>query len=165
MWIRVMLSLSVILVLVCSMPIVATSAPCRCVWRVFHAAATESMVSEIDIFGSLTANFNNSTLDHRNEGQQLHASSGSFRLPRWSLCDGAGFRPTSEFGLRHWASVLRDVMFMNRVPNRSVNPDEDVGYGAAVQAAIFTVVGSSQAQILLLPDTTSSSTSFESGVS
>ena len=24
-----------------------------------------------------------------------------FRLPRWSLCDGAGFRPTSEFGLRH----------------------------------------------------------------
>ena len=73
-----------------------------------------------------------------------------FRLPRWSLCDGAGFRPTSEFG----PSVLRDVMFTNQVPNRSINPDEDVGYGAAAQAAIFTVVGSSQAQTLLLPDIT-----------
>ena len=52
--------------------------------------------------------------------------------------------------LRHRPSVLRDVVFTNQVRNISVNPDEDVGYGAAVQAAIFTVVESSQAQNLLL---------------
>ena len=42
-----------------------------------------------------------------------------------------------------------------------MDPDEDVDYGAAMQAAIFTVVGSSQAQTLLLLDTASSSISSE----
>ena len=63
--------------------------------------------------------------------------------------------PTSEFGSRHWPSVLRDVTFTNQVPNKSKHPDEDVGYGAAVQAAMFNVLVSPQAQNLLLPDTTS----------
>ena len=58
--------------------------------------------------------------------------------------------------LRNRPSVLRDVVFTNQVRNRSINPDEDVGYGAGVQAAIFTVVESLQAQNLLLPDTSSS---------
>ena len=53
-----------------------------------------------------------------------------------SLCDGAGFMPTSGFGLRHWPSVLRDVVFFHEPgaeeSNRSINPDEGVGYGAAV---------------------------------
>ena len=43
---------------------------------------------------------------------------------------------------------------------RSINSDEDVGSGAAVQAAILTDVGSSQAQGLLLADTNPSSTDW-----
>ena len=45
--------------------------------------------------------------------------------------------------------------------NRSINPDEDVGSGATVLPAIFTSVTSSQAQDLLLPDTTSPSIGLE----
>ena len=51
--------------------------------------------------------------------------------------------------------------FNGKEANKSINPGEDVGSGAAVQAAIFTVVGSSQAQDLLLLDATSSSTGLE----
>ena len=68
---------------------------------------------------------------------------------------------TSEFGLRWRSSVLRDPIFANQVLHRSINPDEDVGHGAAVQTAIFNVVGSSQVQNLLLPGTTSSSTGLK----
>jgi L1 cell adhesion molecule like protein len=40
--------------------------------------------------------------------------------------------------------------FNGKEPNRSINPDEAVAYGAAVQAAILTGEGSSQVQDLLL---------------
>ena len=41
------------------------------------------------------------------------ASIGSFRLPRWSLCNRVGFRPTAESGLRSLPSVLRDVVSLH----------------------------------------------------
>ena len=39
-------------------------------------------------------------------------------------------------------------------PNRSINPDEAVEYGAAVQGAILTGEGSHKVQDLLLVDVT-----------
>jgi heat shock protein 1/8 len=42
--------------------------------------------------------------------------------------------------------------FNGKEPNRSINPDEAVAYGAAVQAAILTNQGSSQIQDVLLLD-------------
>ena len=39
------------------------------------------------------------------------ASSGSFRLPRCALRGRVGFRPTSEFGVRHGHPPLHGVVF------------------------------------------------------
>ena len=42
--------------------------------------------------------------------------------------------------------------FGGKEPNRSINPDEAVAYGAAVQAAILTDTGGEKTQDLLLLD-------------
>ena len=44
--------------------------------------------------------------------------------------------------------------FNGKEPNRSINPDEAVEYGAAVQGAIFTGEGSLTVQDSLLLDST-----------
>merc|ERR1712178_470486 len=49
---------------------------------------------------------------------------------------------------------LIQEFFNGKEPCRSINPDEAVAYGAAVQAAILTGEGSSQVQDLLLLDVT-----------
>ena len=143
MWVRVALPLSVVLALVRLLLNVTPSAPCRRAWRVSRWQPLRASCP--DRPGWLG----------KDESRQHRAPSGFFVFSDAHCVLASG--PTSEFGLCHGSSVLRDVVFTNQVPNRSINPDEDVGCGAAVQAAIVNVVGSSQAKNLPLPDTTSSS--------
>ena len=46
----------------------------------------------------------------RHGSRQRQASCGSLRLPRCSPRDRVGFKPTAEFGWRHWPSALRVVV-------------------------------------------------------
>ena len=59
------------------------------------------------------------------------------------------------------AQKMIQEFFNGKEPNRSINCDEAVAFGAAVQVAIFTGEGSSQVQDLLLLDFTPLSMGLE----
>ena len=58
--------------------------------------------------------------------------------------------------------LIKDF-FNGKQPNKSINPDEAVAYGAAVQAAILSGQGSEQTDSLLLIDITTLSLGIQTG--
>ena len=109
MWTRVALSISVILVLVCSLPIVTPSAPCRRMWRVSRRQTLKASCPD-----------RHGWRGELGKDGQRQAPGGWLCPPRWSLCR---FWADFEFGLRHLPPALRDVGFQGCSSGKGAGSD------------------------------------------
>merc|ERR1712201_11348 len=112
----------------------------------FYTSITRARFEELcsDLFrnsmGPVEKTLRDSGIDKRNVHEVVLVG-GSTRIPK--------------------VQQLIQEFFNGKEPCKSINPDEAVAYGAAVQAAILTGEGSSQVQDLLLLDVTPLSMGLE----
>merc|ERR1712166_657838 len=126
------------------------SSCCTLGMRVEPPTRTTSCTCALDILESRSTFSTGSMVPRK---RSMHSSSKRARVHDVVLVGGSTRIPKVQ-------QLLSDF-FNGKEPSRSINPDEAVAYGAAVQAAILSGTGSAKTEDLLLLDVTPLSLGLE----